>query len=113
MKPSYEQLEQERNELAAQVERLQIAAATVECALSNSNFAVDGLDDLQEALDETPPAALSALKAQWQADILENISVAIASHDWFYAQKTPVQVATALLEESNRIRQRALEADDE
>lgn len=52
-------------ELVAQVERLRNSAAIVECTLENTHYAIDGLDELQEAMEETPSEALDALKAQW------------------------------------------------
>lgn len=76
MKQTYEQLEQERNELAAQVERLRSEFPL---------FDDDGLCEhehhceftllqerkrLHEMLAETPPAALASLKAQWQSEAL-------------------------------------------
>lgn len=66
-KPTYEELEQERNELAAQVERLRSAAYSI---LVNRT-GMDEWYDLEKAYRETIPAALAALKAQWQAESFE------------------------------------------
>jgi len=80
MKPTYEELEQERNELAAQVERLRgllkpKVIDLIRCGIG-SNYSGSLFDNAMKeyheplvlALSETPPAALAALKAQWQAE---------------------------------------------
>jgi len=51
----------------------------------------------------------AALKAQHQADILASTSIQIAAGK---PEATSIQIATALLEESKRIRQRAQEDGD-
>lgn len=63
-KPTYEELERERNELAARVERLQLAILNAIPFVPGGSVKAD----LRDAYDETPPAALAALKAQWQAE---------------------------------------------
>ena len=90
------ELEQERDELAAQVERLRklIMDKTAQLRCCNSPYYDNETspiccgtpdftwpDDVVSVLSETPPAALAALKAQWQADavrgLITNISGAI------------------------------------
>src|SRR5690554_2939204 len=86
MKPTYEELEQERNELAAQVERLRgllkpKVIDLIRCGIG-SNYSGSLFDNAMKeyheplvlALSETPPAALAALKAQWQAEALEEVA---------------------------------------
>lgn len=68
MKPTYEQLEQERNELAAQVERLQLAILNAIPFVPGGSVKAG----LRDAYDETPPAALASLKEQWNCPTVEN-----------------------------------------
>src|SRR5690606_14490644 len=69
MKPTYEELERERNELAARVERLRVASAEIAWSWREDHGENDGVyHDLMDALSETPPTSLAALKAQWQAE---------------------------------------------
>lgn len=108
-------LAQQRNELSAQVERLRDEITAIIGDSSgvagwhlNGEIARWGeFSDLEEMLSEPSPAALAALKAQWQADILVSTSIQIAAGK---PEATPIQIATALLEESKRIRQRAQDA---
>ena len=76
---------------------------------------VTSLQGEVEALraDGTEVAPLYAIpaqvKAQWQADILAEISLQVSASK---PVATPIQIATAILAESKRIRQRAKEAGD-
>ena len=77
MKPTYEELGRERNELAAQVERLSYVLTRMvnEKAVNGAFYhkVSDELFELAEsALSETPPSALSALKAQWNCPTVEH-----------------------------------------
>lgn len=49
----------------------------------------------------------AALKAQWQADILAEISLQVSASK---PVATPIQIATAIMKESNNIRNSAQEA---
>ena len=64
MKQTYEELERERNELAAQVDSLRSAILNAIQFIPGGNVKAN----LRDAYDETPPAALAALKVQCQAD---------------------------------------------
>lgn len=66
-KPTYEQLEQERNELSAQVERLRLAILNAIPFIPGGNVKAN----LRDAYDETLPASLASLKAQWQAEAVD------------------------------------------
>lgn len=92
-----------RNELAAQVERL--LNYIERCSPWNTN---PEKCERRLVLSETPPASLAALKAQWQAEILAEISLQVSASK---PEATPMQIATAILAESKRIRQRAQEHD--
>ena len=72
MKQTYEELERERNELATQVERLRgmIVDATNHGAQLDNGCWVYSIDD--SVLSEPPPAALAALKAQWNCPTVEH-----------------------------------------
>lgn len=102
-------LMQRHDELAAQVERLRgvIVDAINNGAQLDNGCWVYSIDD--SVLSEQPPAALAALKAKLQADILASTSIQIAAGK---PEATPIQIATSMLEESKRIRQRAKEACD-
>lgn len=65
------ELEQERNELAAQVERLRSAVDLSGAYKTNQVLA--------DILCETPPAALAALKAQWLAEQDEVFALVMAN----------------------------------
>ena len=69
MKPTYEELERERNELAAQVESLRSAILNAIPFIPGGSVKAN----LRDAYDETPPVALSVLKAQWQAEAVQSI----------------------------------------
>src|SRR5690606_10465284 len=107
------QMESERNELAAKVERLRklIMDKTAQSVFSRApgipsccrGMEITWPDDVVAVLLQTPPAALAALKAQWQADILAEISLQVSASK---PVATPIQIATAILTESKRIRQR-------
>lgn len=70
MKPSYEQLEQERNELAALLKRLRSAITEImddSCGVAGYRFNNEitwwgEFWELENVLSETKPAALAALK---------------------------------------------------
>lgn len=102
-------LEQERNELAAQVERLRGAAYGI---LVNRT-GTDEWYDLEKVYRETPPAALAVLKAQWQAEAFNSAA------DMCYTEagthingmRVPPEAA-ALFIVSTKIRQRVPEAGD-
>jgi hypothetical protein len=75
MKPTYEQLEQQRNELAAQVGRLrgalnQSIELLVTALHEPEQITESEIHDLRTIELEQPPTALAALKAQWQAEAL-------------------------------------------
>ena len=71
-------LVQQRNELAAKVERLRGASAEIAWSWREDHGENDGVyQDLMDALSETPPAALAALKAQWQADAVREVAADI------------------------------------
>lgn len=89
----YEELERERNELAARVGRLR---ESVEVLMANShgvaglhlNGDIASWGELTEggrfeewllALSEQPPAALAALKAQWQAEAVRDFEAMLSS----------------------------------
>lgn len=106
---SYEQLEQERNELAAKAERFRGDCGTnpIGYLYKVPNQIPTFFESKEEAAilgcDVFPVyATTSALKAHWEADILLSTSIQIAAGK---QNATPIQIATALLEESNRIRQ--------
>ena len=61
-------LERERNELAAQVERLQLAILNAIPFVPGGSVKAG----LRDAYDETPPAALASLKEQWNCPTVEN-----------------------------------------
>lgn len=79
------ELEKERDELAAQVERLRIAAIESQDWnwLTAKEYAEDVGDDFFEIEDiqrlwdlvrsETPPAALEAMKSHWQTEIITEL----------------------------------------
>jgi len=80
-KPTYEELEQSRNELAAQVERLRGCLNDCSAILDRATDGRSGILAATEkihsivdaAIDEPPPAALTAMKAQWQAEIIQMV----------------------------------------
>ncbi|QQD21188.1 hypothetical protein GJQ54_05100 [Oceanospirillaceae bacterium ASx5O] len=112
-----EQLKHERDEALTLVARYQ---SLLECAVRGEEIIVgDSIvigidaelaDEIEDSFDESPKAAMAALKAQWQADILAEISLQVSASK---PEATPIQIATAILTESKRIRQRAREAGDE
>lgn len=66
--------------------------------------------ELQEdqEIEVTPLYAIpEQVKSKWHADILESTSIQIAAGK---TEATNIQIATALLEESKRIRQRTQDA---
>lgn len=105
MKPTYEELERERNELAAQVERLRSRAF----AMLMNRTGLDEWYDLEKIYNETPPSALSALKAQWQAEAIEQ-SVKLCRRKVFDG---PDLYSDAVLHYASELRQRALESGNE
>lgn len=110
---AYEELERERNELAAQVWRLR-ECATPAIKLMRATGELSGwhekADLIESVISETQPTALAALKARWQADILAEISLQVSASK---PVATPIQIATAIMKESNKIRNSAQEAGDE
>lgn len=76
MKPTYEELEQERNKLAAQVERLR-ECTTPAIKLMRATGELSGwhekADLIESVISETKPTILASLKAQWQAEAVESI----------------------------------------
>lgn len=76
MKQTYEELERERNELAAQVERLSGALGVLiwqaEQVDSWERFPSLWIDDAQSVANEQPSTALAALKSQWQAEAVNH-----------------------------------------
>lgn len=76
MKPTYEELEQERNELVAQVERLR-ECTTPAIKLMRATGELSGwhekADLIESVISETKPTVLASLKAQWQAEAVESI----------------------------------------
>lgn len=69
MKPTYEELERERNELAAQVERLR---SVVEEYHSENIACEEAINELVFMLNQPESAALAAIKAQWQAEAFDS-----------------------------------------
>ena len=119
MKQTYEELERERNELAAQVNKLRetielIAkwnSHTTELAVNHGS---SGVRDFyrriaESSLSEQPPSALAALKAQWQADAIEQ-SVKLCRRKVFDG---PDLYSDAVLHYASELRQRALESGNE
>lgn len=113
-KPTYEELEIERNELAAMVERLR--GVLVKLNENNSYTAAtpDSLIvEVWRASNETPSAALEAMKERFQTDVIEVIK------DHFEIKFNPDDKFTAewvvdlLYGYMNHIRHRAQEADNE
>lgn len=128
MKPTYEELEQERNELASRVERLRYATARLSSFIVFDRVdlrqeAEEQFAELQNILAETPPAALAALKAQWQAEALPKIADHITSEEFenqfieeFGNDEQPGYYGgrdDAIWLAAKFIRQRAQEAGDE
>ena len=126
MKPTYEELqersneyalriqelERERNELAAKVERLRGVAYDV---LVNRTV-VDEWYDLEKAYRETPPAALAALKAQWQAEAVREVAADIRGMTAHHTQYSVSLMACRVdgmadsIERIEEVRQRPQEA---
>lgn len=78
-----EKLEQQCNELATQVERLRSRAFSM---LMNRT----GLDewyDLEKIYTETPPSALSALKAQCQAEAINSAADFLHDHSIYISER--------------------------
>lgn len=158
-KPTYEELEQERNELAAKVERMQRdcnhnrfekdkardqrnkvtkeleavkrkneeLAAQVEQLHECATVAIRWIDAVPEdmqlpampgfdrdwfdaTLSETPLAALSALKAQWQAEAVKSL-VDDCEH-WSVMGEWAILVSD-IAEKLERLYNRAQESDNE
>lgn len=110
---SHEQLEQQQNELAAQVKRLRnvLTRMVDEKAVTGAFYykVHNELFDLaKSALSETPPAALAALKAQWQAEAIEQ-SVKSCRLKVFDG---PDLYSDAVLYCASELRQRAQENSD-
>lgn len=126
---AYEELERERNELTAQVERLrgmlQDKAAKPVCCGNGSGDPQSGFsccgcpdftlpEDVVAVLSEQPPATLAALKAQWQADqYADGMPAQKAFWEGFErgAVKGPVNIRSHW-EEWKSFSQRAQEAGD-
>ncbi len=66
----------ERDALAAHVERLREALrlAKINLAYSEDGFAPQYRNICRKALEATPQASLAHLKAEWQAEALENLA---------------------------------------
>lgn len=82
-----EKLEQDRNELAAQVERLHDALSLQ----LNDCINFDGaklsdciLEHSAKVLTEQPPTALAALKAQWQAEAITEFMNTVGDSDYLW-----------------------------
>lgn len=82
MKPTYEELEQQRNELAAQVERLRSSGNVMWDWIVGESL--NDIPELKAAMKkwiavegETPSASLSAFKAQLQADRSRELAKAL------------------------------------
>ena len=134
MKPTYEELERERNEMAAQVEqahafrnyavakllRLQSevkgviydSAGVAGYHLNGQVAEWDEFAGLMEIIDEPPDTSLAALKAQWLAEAVESI----CNLDYGYIQFEDGSfafTAEAISGYAESIRQRAQESGDE
>lgn len=80
MKPTYEELERERNELAAQVERLTVMPYTKTRAEFMESLGVDGMSaDKKRLINAAWDRAewffnqrAALLKAQWQAEAIDS-----------------------------------------
>ena len=130
-----DRLTQERNELAAQVERLrECAAAPIKLMRSTGELSGwhETADRIESVISETQPAALAALKAEWQADKrrmdwLEHQYVSVrkpARYGSFHAfdanvgdemewGNKPSNIRQLIDDRLESIRQRAQEAGDE
>ena len=112
-KPTYEQLEKERDELAAQVERLRklVMDKTAQPVCCNRPYSDNQAahiccgspdftwpDDVVAVLSETPPAALTALKAQWQAEALECCVESMRARGYSESNAAMVQAVEAIAE---------------
>lgn len=88
LKRLLEETERERDEALAQSERLR-GALNMQMAISGGVESGDSVyDRSMDALNEQPPAALAALKAEWQADVTYgdplNLLPAIGSTVYFH-----------------------------
>lgn len=113
-KPTYEELEQQRNELAMQVERLLGAANRLSFGLVHdepewnpSTATSAAFSELQNVIAETPHDALAALKAQLQNQAIYSFAKELLDIKK-QTQHLPRDYVTHVLERV--IRQRAKEA---
>ena len=105
-------------ELAAQVERLKKVPYTKTRAEFMESWGVEGMSaDKKRIVNAAWDRAewffnqqVDVLKAQWQADILAEISLQVSASK---PEATPIQIATAIMKESNKIRNSTKEAGDE
>lgn len=117
-----EQLKHERDEALTLVARYQ---SLLECAVRGEEIIVgDSIvigidaelaDEIEDSFDESPKAAMAALKAQWQADNTELMRLALELCNAVESQTglPPVKRAMRFGRLVNSIRQRALEAGNE
>lgn len=96
MKPTYEELERERNALAAQVERLRgVLKNLVRIDHKNGGslgpsgaFYYKVSEHLfwaaESVLSEPPPDALGSLKAQWQAEAITEFMNTVGDSDYMW-----------------------------
>src|SRR5690606_3561928 len=134
MKPTYEELEQERNELAAPAVRLRIVMTDEVAEFIRSGIGANyggvfygealkrHYDPGVSVLAETLPAAISSLKAQWQADRIGagiyDITFEEVRYIHLIGQATNVIGGEAVANDAHDfaihwVRQRAQEAGDE